>query len=253
MNLKTSLLTAAILFAGTSFFSCSKKEDNAPADKTAPLLVSHKINNSILSGEKLEIELNFSDETELGQAKIIIHDAFDGHGHGRMSGSAFSFEKIFTLTGKTNTLKEYVAVPTDALTGNYHLLVEFTDKAGNEGIEHEHEFEITAKTQPVVAIQYPGQGVTLTRTFTASGGMTAQNGLKEAVMSLHPLSASGEAMAFVFEKKLIINDKPSSLGFDAFGEITLPASITAGNYEFRIKVTDMNGNTKTAKVSVKLV
>jgi hypothetical protein len=250
--MKSNFFALAIFAASALIFSCSKKKDNGPADKTAPILVSHNIKDMFLAGDKLEFDLNFSDETELGEVKVEIHSNFDGHSHGRMEGAAFAFKKVYQLTGKTGNVKESMSIPSDALTGDYHFIVHFTDKAGNEGEEFEHDFEIGGKNQPIVAIQYPGQGVGLTRTFTPSGGMTAQNGLKEAVLRLSPISASGAVMNYLYEKKLVIADKPTSLGLNAFGEITLPASLAAGNYEFRVTVTDMAGNTKSAKNRVTL-
>lgn len=250
-NFRKSIL--ALLMASTVAFSCSKSNDTTPADQTAPLLVSSTINDKFETNTKLSFNLNFSDDTELSQAKVVMHSNFDGHSHGgRLEGSALAFEKIYPLTGKTFTLKDEVTIASDALTGNYHFIVTFTDKAGNIGEEFEHEFEITGKTQPTLTVQYPGTGVTLTTKFTASGGVNSTEGLAKVTMTVNPISKTGEPLSAITTKTVTFPDKPTSVGLAALGEITLPANAVKGDYLFIATAVDVKGNTKTQTVKVKI-
>ncbi len=93
----------------------------------------------------LHFRAQISDDVELGEAMIDIHNAFDDHGHGK-NFSPFHYEHIFDLTGTKDTFIDYdVVIPNTAVPGDYHLTIYVTDKAGNslEDDQKNIEFVIT--------------------------------------------------------------------------------------------------------------
>ncbi len=128
-----------------------KKEDPAPPDTTKPVIqVQTPANNStIAAGEVLRLSLVVTDNRELGELKIDLHDAFDGHTHGK-TGGVFAFEKIIRLEGQRQEITENIPIPADALAGPYHLIIRATDRAGNQADFVEIDFNITSPSQPVI-------------------------------------------------------------------------------------------------------
>jgi hypothetical protein len=128
-----------------------KKDDPAPPDTTKPVIqVQTPANNSrIAAGEVIRLSLVVTDDRELGELKIDLHDAFDGHSHGKNAG-VFAFEKIIRLSGQRQEITENIQVPTDALAGPYHLILRATDRAGNQADFVEIDFSITSPSQPII-------------------------------------------------------------------------------------------------------
>jgi len=125
--MKTKSLFAALLLLGviTTFSSC-KKDDEAPE-----ITIENPADGTVLSpGDALEIDLEFTDNEELKEAKVDIHEA-GGHSHGKFS-SEFDYEEIIELSGSSSHKHVHVNIPTDAELGEYHIEVTCTDKEGNQ-------------------------------------------------------------------------------------------------------------------------
>ena len=144
-----SLIVLAVLVSACK--KEDKKDDPAPPDTTRPVIqLQTPANNSrIAAGEVLRLSLVVTDDRELGELKIELHDAFDGHGHGKNAG-IFAYEKIIRLSGQRQEIAENIEVPADALAGPYHLLIRATDRAGNQATFVEIDFSITSPSQPVI-------------------------------------------------------------------------------------------------------
>lgn len=130
---KVFLITTA-LFVALGISSCKKDENSTPKDTTKPSvsLTSPNDKDEFISGNEISISATITDDTELSQAKIEIHEAFDGHTHLKTGATAFEWDSIIDLTGKQTTLNIKVAIPIDVAAGTYHFTIKVLDKAGNE-------------------------------------------------------------------------------------------------------------------------
>jgi hypothetical protein len=119
---------AAIAFA--AFTSCGKD-----GDTTKPAIDLHEPEEeeAFEPGGTLHLDMELSDNEALDQYKVEIHPAA-GHTHTR-AGEASS---IFTRTWddaaglKNKSVHHDITLPAEAETGDYHLMVYCTDRAGNE-------------------------------------------------------------------------------------------------------------------------
>lgn len=132
--------------------ACKKDDDDdTPADRAKPVIaVATPANGStVAAGENLRLSLVVTDDRELGELKIEIHDVFDGHGHGKNS-AVFSYTKTIALSGQNQTVTENILVPADALAGPYHLIINATDRAGSLADFVEIDFSVSSPSQPVI-------------------------------------------------------------------------------------------------------
>ncbi|GAA4444578.1 DUF4625 domain-containing protein [Ravibacter arvi] len=145
------LVAFCIPFLVALQFSC-KNDDPAVTDKEPPVITVEKpvMEASYTAGSQISFEAVIEDNQELAVYQIEIHDDHDGHSHGRMAASPFSYRKSFQLTGKKATVTETIAIPADAAPGEYHFIVTAIDKANNatnfaDGSTKEIHIEITEK------------------------------------------------------------------------------------------------------------
>lgn len=140
--------------------SCGGGGDDGPTTPvgdTTPPVISMKTpaeNAKLYIGSAIAFKADFSDNEALASYKIDIHFEHAG-GHsikgdlpslrGVEAEMAFSFNKTWTITGKTFTAEQAIDVPmtvTDpsdnsqkqTKPGKYHMVIYLLDKAGNETI-----------------------------------------------------------------------------------------------------------------------
>lgn len=89
---------------------------------------------TVFTGENLSLHLKFTDDKELSQYKIDVHNNFDCHSHRQQTpgGVPWFLVRIRDLSGSDSRVEELLQVPENATVGDYHLLVYCTDKAGTE-------------------------------------------------------------------------------------------------------------------------
>ena len=124
----------SIVFAVLALAACKKEDDEQVIkDTESPVIVEFATDHDHAeAGGEIHMDLMFTDNKALSQAKIEIHDNFDGHSHGRVA-APFEWEMIIDLEGqKSYTDHMHIDVPADASSGNYHVTCLVTDKAGNE-------------------------------------------------------------------------------------------------------------------------
>ncbi|MDR2058062.1 MAG: DUF4625 domain-containing protein [Dysgonamonadaceae bacterium] len=137
--MKSKIYIASICFLTVySFFFPSCDE----GDTTKPVinLIEPEEDDSLLIGDDVHFDAEFSDDEALASYKIEIHNNFEDHSHDNTrAGSAeetvdFTFEKSYDLSGKKNADVHHhdIIIPKNATPGNYHLMVYCTDAAGNE-------------------------------------------------------------------------------------------------------------------------
>lgn len=151
-----------ILFAGC--------DDLELIDTTAPT-IEVKVPEqgfTIIAGDFLPFEAAFIDDFELATYNIEIHDNFGGHSHGRIartyndpSLSKWSFKESFLMPDGLTLFQaffdEEVLIPSNALAGPYHFIVQAIDKAGNatnfqDDSAVELEVYISNDSQPIITI-----------------------------------------------------------------------------------------------------
>ena len=137
-------MTIAILVS-----SCSSDEPNySSRDMQKPTIVDGDVPNPIdcqqyHRGDVIPFRYTFTDNVELGNFNIEIHNNFDHHTHSTSAGDGavdpikspinpWVYNQDFTIA---NGLKQYdakidITIPYDIDTGDYHFMIRLTDKAG---------------------------------------------------------------------------------------------------------------------------
>lgn len=151
-NLKyMSLLLALVSVIAIGFTSCgSDDDDNDLRDMTQPVISEQGITANPVEcqqyhpGDVIPFHYVFTDDVELGNYNIEIHNNFDHHSH---SGSAVEcelepkkeagakalvFNQDYTIPAgqRSYDARIDIPIPADAETGDYHFMVRLTDRAG---------------------------------------------------------------------------------------------------------------------------
>ncbi|WP_258098161.1 DUF4625 domain-containing protein [Marinoscillum pacificum] len=144
--MKRSILGIGLL----SVVFLSSCEDDEVVDVTAPTieLEEPEYGEAFAAGGTIHFDALFEDDIELATFNISIHNNFDGHSHGRVAVSPFTYEQSFELTGKSDDVHEDISIDAEATAGPYHLTVEAIDASGNsttfaDGSSQEVEIWIT--------------------------------------------------------------------------------------------------------------
>lgn len=99
-------------------------------------------------GDTIPFQYLFTDNEELGNYNIEIHNNFDWHTHAtsktecpldnkKTATNAWVFNKDYTIPAKSTTYKGRVdiPIPTDKEPGDYHFMIRVTDKTGNQQLK----------------------------------------------------------------------------------------------------------------------
>ena len=146
MKARVLLFSLSISFG---FIACDSDEDT-----TAPIIEHVHGSEEVAVGDDFEVDADFSDNEELGQAKFDIHDIFDGHDHGKVA-SSWSETRTVELSGQDAEAEETCAVPANATAGPYHVVVQCTDAAGNSAEFKEFDFWVTSPEAPMYTVSSP--------------------------------------------------------------------------------------------------
>jgi hypothetical protein len=137
----SKLCISALLITVFAVSACKKKEE---PDTEAPkvILISPADEEEFEPGGSLNLSALFTDNKELSEMQIDIHEDDDGHKHESSRNAPWSTRKSFTLAGTAQSVQHQFDIPADADTGAYHLVINVLDKAGNKGITLEREFHL---------------------------------------------------------------------------------------------------------------
>lgn len=156
------------LIIALSLLSCD--DSNEPVDVTAPELeITEPANGEFLTaGESVHLLGRLTDDIELAEFQVDAHNNFDGHAHGRVTGTLddpsllkWSITERFPVPAGRRSIDidfhDELIVPANAMAGPYHLIVSAVDKAGNatsyqDGSTVEIEVYIRNNSQPVITI-----------------------------------------------------------------------------------------------------
>jgi len=245
--LKRTALFALLL----SFWACSDDDENQ--DNIAPNILSVTMNGedhdlSFTNGATINLAAEVSDNEGLGQLKIDIHDLFDGHSHGKLDGGdAWEMTKIVSLSGSSTTVNETMTVPDPVVAGQYHVILQLLDAAGNEAEFEELEFVITNGEEPQINISSPtfdGLHIDEGMKLELVGMVTDNEDLDEIVITIseeddhNHKNQSGEI--FEFDVDL---DGSADTSYDLSQvDITIPVGTEEGDYKIVISAKDNEGN-----------
>lgn len=154
-NLYTTKMTNKTLLVfsliGLFFAACGDTKDmDKPFIDLSGVDASPKNCSVVYRGETLKFKAVFSDDSELGNYTIEIHNNFDHHSHStegvdvvdcdqdtdtkspEQIANAFSYIEDFTIPSgfKVFEAEHDIRIPTDKEPGDYHFAVRVTDKAG---------------------------------------------------------------------------------------------------------------------------
>src|SRR5690606_1278095 len=123
-------------------FGCKKEDTEKPK-----INLEAPTNETVFKqGDSFTITGTISDNENLSQYKIDVHIG-DGHNHGKMASvlAEFDFEEIKDISGTSYNLNVAVNIPEDAEVGEYHIIVDATDEAGNQAVTVEIDFDLELK------------------------------------------------------------------------------------------------------------
>ncbi|NBV13052.1 MAG: DUF4625 domain-containing protein [Sphingobacteriia bacterium] len=169
----TSFVFALILLTG--ILACNKECAECPkpvtaqsSDTTKPVITVNSPTDlsTFIGGESILVNATFSDDRALSQYRIEVHNAFDGHTHGKINGAALplAFDTIVSISGTVDSQQFNIYIPQDVAAGEYHFIVTALDAAGNEAIFVERDLTFINPNDtvpPGVSFNYPD--------FTATG------------------------------------------------------------------------------------
>ncbi len=147
LNMKKNILSLSLLCA---LCACSSSDDNDSLDMSQPVISEQGITANPVEcqlyhpGDVIPFHYVFTDDVELGNFNIEIHNNFDHHTH---SGSAIEceletrkeagvkawvFNQDYTIPAGQHTYNARVdiQIPADAEVGDYHFMIRLTDRAG---------------------------------------------------------------------------------------------------------------------------
>lgn len=229
--------------------SCTEDEQ---VDNTAPQILEALVNSEdhdieLNAGDKASLEVEVSDNDELSQLKMDIHDLFDGHSHGK-SNTTWEMTKIYGLSGSSATLTDSLEVPSPVIAGPYHFVFRLVDASGNESEFKEVEFVVKNGSEAQFNVTSPDFStevhVPKGQSFNLEGSITDNQDLAEILIRIseeeeHSHKKSG---APIYEDEIDLNGT-SDTNFDlSILNITIPATAETGYYKLLISAKDNEGN-----------
>lgn len=241
-----NLLMVAALLIAVSFSSCKKDVDDE-----VPVIAEFTVESkTVAAGSEIHADVVFTDNEALKSYKIDIHDAFDGHGHGK-TGTPWSYQETFEISGKEFTEHKHIDVPVDAASGPYHFTIYVLDAEGNQSDFAEVDLMITNSSMPVITVTnlsettetHADKGTTL----ILQGTVTDAVDLAEILVVLEEEGdhSHGKTSAEPLYENDIDLTGTSDVSFDLSTlnpTIDIPANAEEGDYALIIYAKDSDGN-----------
>jgi copper(I)-binding protein len=184
-TLASTLKWSVLILTALSLFSCKddkKTENPSPAaDQTKPVVtITFPTNDGKLpAGATFTILGAVTDNQDLSQVKITMHNAFDGHTHRTAEADTFRLDTVINVSGVAANLNKAIKLPADAASGPYHIMIQALDKAGNRSEMVELDVEVTNAKQPkIVSISSALGGSDTTYQLNLNGESYIQDTMK---------------------------------------------------------------------------
>lgn len=219
-------------------------------DTVAPEFQEISINGSteeevdVDAGERLEMSVEASDDINLRQLKIDIHDGFDGHGHGKRSSTAWVYVNILEMSGTSDWVVDSPMVPANATAGLYHAVFRLLDDSGNESAFVERDLIVSNGSEPEISITNPADGASMSPgdTLWIAGDITDAEGLAEVHIILENHDESTVVEVDEWEEEWTANNPTSWKPQDHGVYVVLPTSYANDEVELLIISKDVDGN-----------
>ena len=242
---------------GSAFLmaSCDKDEDN---DTTAPIIKSATIDGKVedievTAGTAMTFVVEVSDNEDLGQLKLDVHDNFDGHTHKSTASVSWAEVKIVELSGTDKTVTQEMNVPTEATAGPYHADILLIDAEGNEGEFVERSIMIRNGSEPSINLTNPdlsgevhamkGSTLSLEGVVTDNVDLAEIHIVLEEEHDDHDHKSTQEDA--LYDKDFDLTGAAEiSWDFQTDGNvnIAIPANAETGHYILTIRAEDGEGN-----------
>ncbi len=145
--MKYSTIYSIMLLCALS--ACSGSDDDAPKDMQEPVISEQGITANPIDcqqyhkGDVIPFHYLMTDNQELGNYNIEIHNNFDHHTHSTSSTECpmdakkdpvkpWVYNKDFSIPAgqRSYDARHDIQIPDDIDTGDYHFMIRLTDRAG---------------------------------------------------------------------------------------------------------------------------
>ena len=233
-----------VLLAGLSAaWGCKRPDREIPVVS----VISPADSLTFISGQVLPFSALFTDNQNLAQYKIDIHNNFDGHAQDKYLAKVWSEFIIRDAAGTEHTENLNIPVPDSTASGWYHLLVSAVDRSGNQAKTVSRSFfviNMADSSAPSLDVTSPAAGSTF--------------GLGD-IIDLQAQATDNERV-YIIRTRITRPDlaTPVFLKSDTFGTdqvnynrlIPTTGSVwTPGSYELSVTVFDSYFNTRSRAVS----
>ena len=253
--MKKYIFSSALMVSlGLMAVGCNddKEEDTVKPEVVEVSIDGEDHDIAVSAGTNMAVGATVSDNEDLGELKIDIHDVFDGHSH--KSSAKWAEVRIVELSGTKQTVEESIAVPVDATAGPYHCVVRVIDEAGNESDFEELEFMLSNGSEPMFNITNPDFSSEVHApkgsTVSIEGTITDDIDLAEVYIVLEEEHDHGHDHKSTQEEPIYEMDfdldgsVDLSWDFQADGNvnIAIPTDAEEGHYALIIRAEDSEGN-----------
>lgn len=258
INIKILVLWLAVF----ALASCGKEDTTPPeweftsfTPQPLPGIVCGEIEPDVFfvtGGDTLSFTVIFTDDTELSQYKIDIHENFDCHGHGKTSD--WSVLEVINLSGTEQVITKSIPVPANVTAGKYHFIIQLLDAAGNQArntfIRDISVNNPTDTVAPVVSVTAP---LSTDNISVSRGGSIIFQGSVSDNLSLGTGGNGKLVIDYInntnnntFSGKTINFPESQGTSYNFNETITIPNSVPAGSYTFRVYAYDGVNNLSEA-------
>lgn len=244
-----------------AFVACDDDDENSTdQDVSAPEIEELKVNGHdhdvrVNGGDKMTLEAHIHDDQGLKEAKVDIHDVFDGHTHGKNAGATWEAAETYPLSGKEAEMKEDFQVPGQATAGRYHAVVRALDEAGNEAEFREINFVLENGQQPTFNITDPDFSKEVHApkgsNFSLKGSVDDDKDLAEVVIVIEHHEEHGhdddghdhgKKEGPIVEEDWDLNGSNDTTFDLSQFSVTIPSDAEEGDYKLEIVALDSDGN-----------
>lgn len=264
------------LLSGAIMTSCNNDDDDsADQDVNKPVISDAHVENhehggkvfnegdeKVHAGEEGAVHFKLTDDKALGSWKIDIHDAFDGHGHGKVFDN-FTIIQSGEIGGTQQEVEvDLGEIPADATAGEYHCVINATDAAGNSADFEEVLFVLSNGTEPQLTITAPlnAEGETHMdkgSSFDLFGTLTDDTGIKSLEIFIteegddhdHEHGKLLDEDHELFDKDDFA-DNMTSYDLAGAGTMTIPADFESGHFIMKFVSEDADGNYMIEKFEI---
>lgn len=213
----------------------------------------------VKGGDVFEFHATFTDDEELSQYKIDIHQNFDCHGHGKTLD--WYVLDIIELSGKEEEVHKQLEVPENVTAGKYHFMIYLVDAAGNQAVNtFIRDFVVLNPTDtipPEVLLTTPNPTenhvVERGTSLNFSGTVTDNLSLYEGGNGKIVIDFVNQSNQNIFDGAEFAFPPTLSTTYDFDLDVDIPLSAPTGDYIFRVYAFDgVNNRSERIFVNVEV-